>query len=148
MADGERRDPYVGFNYTMEIDGVTVAGFTTITGLVMETAVIEYFDGDSVNTSVRKIPGITNYSNITCKRGISQGIDLYTWCKSINDQSREVERKTITSSLLDDTGAPRKTYTLYEAWPCKYTTSDLDSSASELTMEEVEFVIEKLEIAD
>ena len=148
MADGERRDPYQGFNYSMEIDGIEVAGFTNITGLTMDTAIIEYYDGDSLNTTVKKIPGITNYSNITCRRGISEGIDLYEWCKSINDQSREVERKTITINLLDDTGAPRKTYTLYEAWPCRYVTSDLDASTSELAMEEVEFVIEHFETAD
>ncbi len=148
MADGERRDPYQGFNYRMEIDGVEVAGFTSITGLKMKTKVVEYFDGDDVNTTVKKIPGITSYQNITCKRGVSEGIDLYEWCKSINDQSREVERKTITINLLDDVGEPRKTYTLYEAWPCAYSTSDLDSSKSEVSMEEVEFVIEYFEVED
>ena len=148
MADGERRDPYVGFNFRMEIDGVEVAGFKEITGLTMRTAIVEYYDGDDVNATVKKIPAITHYKNIVCKRGISEGIDLYEWCKSINDQSREVERKTISINLLDDSGEPRKTYTLYEAWPCTYSTSDLDGSKSELAMEEVEFVIEYFEIED
>ncbi len=148
MAEAERRDPYVGFNFRMEIDGVQVAGFKEISGLRMKTKIVEYYDGDDINTTVKKIPGITNYSNITCKRGISEGIDLYEWCKSVNDQSREVERKTITINLLDDVGEPRKTYTLYEAWPCTYQTSGLDGAKSELAMEEIEFVIEYFEIED
>ncbi len=147
MAD-ERRDPFVGFNFRMEIDGIEVAGFKEITGLKMETEVIEYFEGDGINTTVKKIPGITKYENITFKRGIAAGIDLYEWCKSINDQSREIERKTVTINLLDDAGEPHKTYTLFEAWPCAYRTSDLDGSANELAMEEVEFVIEALDVAD
>ncbi|MBN2825961.1 MAG: phage tail protein [Campylobacterales bacterium] len=147
MAD-ERRDPYVGFNFRMEIDGIEVAGFKEISALGMESEVIEYWEGDDINTTVKKQPGITNYSNITFKRGIAEGTDLYEWCATINDQSREVERKTVTINLLDDAGEPQKTYTLYEAWPCAYRTSDLDGSASELAMEEVEFVLEYFEVED
>lgn len=148
MAEGERRDPYAGFNFRMEIDGVEVAGFKEISGLKMKTEVVEYFDGDNVNTTVKKIPGVTNYENITFKRGISAGVELYEWCKTINDHSRVVERKNVTINLLDDAGEPHKTYTLYEAWPCGYTTTDLNGSASELAIEEVEFVIEYFEVAD
>ena len=148
MAEGERRDPYAGFNFRMEIDGVEVAGFKKISGLEMTTKVIEYFDGDDVNTTVRKIPGITNYSNVICERGISEGLDLYEWCKEANDQSREVERKTITINFLDDSGEPQKTYTLFEAWPCRYKTSSFDASTNRLGAEEIEFVIEYFEIED
>ncbi len=148
MADEGRRDPYVGYNFRMEIDGVEVAGFREISGLKMNTEVVEYFDGDNVNTTVKKIPGITNYSNVTCKRGISEGIDLYEWCKNINDQSREIERKDITINFLDSAGEPQKTYTLYEAWPCGYSVSDFNASENALGMEEIEFVIEYFEVED
>jgi len=148
MAEGERRDPYAGFNFRMEIDGVEVAGFREISGLKMKTEVVEYFDGDNLNTTVKKIPGITNYANVVCKRGISAGIELYEWCKAVNDQSREVERKTITINFLDDTGEPQKTYTLYEAWPCGYAISDFDATRNHLGVEEIEFVIEHFEIED
>lgn len=148
MADGERRDPFVGFNFRMEIDGVEVAGFREITGLRMRTEIVEYFDGDDVNTTVKKIPGITTYNNIVCKRGISAGIDLYEWCKEVNDQSRAVERKTITINFLDDAGEPQKTYTLYEAWPCAYSVSDFNAANNQLGMEEIEFVIELFEVED
>jgi len=148
MADGERRDPYAGFNFRMEIDGVEVAGFKKISGLEMRTEVVEYFEGDDVNTTVRKIPGITNYSNVICERGISEGLELYEWCKEANDQSREVERKTITINFLDDAGEPQKTYTLFEAWPCRYKTSAFDATTNLLGTEEIEFVIEYFEIED
>jgi len=148
MADGERRDPYAGFNFRMEIDGVEVAGFKTISGLEMTTEVVEYFEGDNVNTTVRKIPGVTNYSNITCSRGIASGLELYEWCKQVNDHTREIERKDITINFLDDSGEPQKTYTLFEAWPCRYKISDFDATANELGAEEIEFVIEYFEVED
>ena len=37
MATGERDDPYAGFNFTVEIDGVTIAGFNEVSGLTSET---------------------------------------------------------------------------------------------------------------
>lgn len=146
--DGDRRDPYAGFNFRMEIDGVEVAGFKEITGIEMSTEVIDYSEGDDQNYTVRKIPGNTNYTNITFKRGIVEGTDLWEWCDTINDHAREIERKSVTINLLDNEGEPQKTYTLYEAWPCRYKTADLDATADELALEEIEFVYEDFEVED
>ena len=106
--DGDRRDPYAGFNFRMEIDGIEVAGFKEISGGEMTTAVIEYADGDDQNYTVRKIPGRTNYSNITFKRGISEGVELWEWCETISDWERTIERKDVTIQLLDNTGESQK----------------------------------------
>jgi len=146
--DGERRDPYAGFNFRMEIDGIEVAGFKEISGLEMETQVIEYAEGDDVNTKMKMIPGRTKFSEVTCKRGIVEGIEMWEWCNSINDYPREIERKAITINLLDNEGEPQKTYTLFETWPKKYATGTLDAGSDDLAMEEVVFVFENMEIED
>lgn len=130
--DGDRRDPYAGFNFRMEIDGVEVAGFKEISGLEMTTEVIEYAEGDEDNAWVHKIPGRTNFSNITCKRGIVEGTDLWEWCETINDYPREIERKSVTINLLDNDGEPQKTYTLYETWPCRYSVDGFDATSANL----------------
>ena len=100
--DGERRDPYAGFNFRMEIDGVEVAGFKEISGLEMETTVIEYAEGDDENSWIKKIPGRTNFGEVTCKRGIVEGNELWEWCESVNDYPRELERKSVTINLVDN----------------------------------------------
>jgi phage tail-like protein len=146
--DGDRRDPYAGFNFRMEIDGVEVAGFKEISGLEMSTEVVEYAEGDTDNSWIKKIPGRTNFSNVTFKRGIVEGIELWEWCNTINDYPREIERKSITINLLDNAGEPQKTYTIYEAWPCRYKSADLDAGADDLAMEEIEFVYENFEVED
>lgn len=146
--DGERRDPYAGFNFRMEIEGVEVAGFKEISGLEMETTVIEYAEGDDKNTGIKKIPGRTNFSEVTCKRGIVEGTELWEWCKTVKDYPREIERKSITINLLDNAGEPQKTYTLTAAWPKKYTLGTLDAGADDLAMEEIVFVFENIEIAE
>ena len=45
MADGKRNDPYGQFNFHVEIDGVTVAGFSEVSGLTTDTNMIEYREG-------------------------------------------------------------------------------------------------------
>jgi phage tail-like protein len=146
--DGDRRDPYAGFNFRMEIDGVEVAGFKEISGLEMNTQVIEYAEGDEDNAWIHKIPGRTNFSNIVCKRGIVEGTDLWEWCDTINDYPREIERKSVTINLLDNEGEPQKTYTLFECWPCKYNVDSLDAMSDNLAIETIEFVYENMEIED
>jgi phage tail-like protein len=45
-----RDDPYKGFNFRVEIDGVPLAAFSEVGGLESETAVIEYRVGGEPNT--------------------------------------------------------------------------------------------------
>ena len=146
--DGERRDPYAGFNFRMEIDGIEVAGFKEISGLEMETQVIEYAEGDDTNAWIKLIPGRTKFSEVTCKRGIVEGNELWEWCEAINDYPREIERKSISINLLDNEGEPQKTYTLFETWPKKYATGTLDAGSDDLAMEEIVFVFENMEIEE
>jgi len=146
--DGDRRDPYAGFNFRMEIDGVEVAGFKEVSGLEMTTEVIEYAEGSDTNSRIHKIPGRTNFGNITFKRGIVEGVDLWEWCKTVRDYPREIERKSVTINLLNNSGESQKTYTLLEAWPIRYTVDGFDATSDDLAMEEVEFAYENLDIAD
>jgi len=42
---GLRKDPYAGFNFLVEIDGLLVGGFTEVTGLQVETESHDYREG-------------------------------------------------------------------------------------------------------
>lgn len=43
---GSRNDPYSAFEFLLEIDGVTVAGFYECCGLTTQTGIIDYRKGD------------------------------------------------------------------------------------------------------
>ena len=45
MATGDRNDPYAGFNFLVEIDGITRAAFSECSGLSTDTDPIEYREG-------------------------------------------------------------------------------------------------------
>jgi len=58
MATGSRTDPYSGYNFLVEIDGITQAGFQEVSGLDASTDATDYREGNDP-THTRKLPGLT-----------------------------------------------------------------------------------------
>ena len=70
-----RTDPYRNFNFLVEIQGIIQASFMDCGGLEATTEVVEYREGGD-NTTVRKLPGKTSYSDITLKWGLTSSAEL------------------------------------------------------------------------
>jgi len=143
MASTNRNDPYGQFNFVIEIDGVTRAGFSEITGLTTDTNVIEYRDGDELNT-VRKLPGLVKYTNIVCKRGFTQDVSLWTWRKNVLDGT--TKRTNGTIRLLDEQRNTALTWNFTAGWPVKWEGPALNGKTSEVAVEVLEIVHEGLEL--
>ena len=77
MAD--RIDPYAGYNFAIELDGITRAGFRECSGLENSQNAGEYREGADKNLSVRKLPGLVTHSDITLSRGITADSKLWEW---------------------------------------------------------------------
>lgn len=144
MSAGSRNDPYGRFNFLVEIDGVGAASFTDVGGLTTETEVIEYREG-SESAAVRKLPGITKYSNVTLKRGLTQDRSLWEWRATvIQGQTR---RANVAIYLLDESRRPVLTWLLREAWPCKWEGPLFNAKSSEVAIETLELTHEGLTLA-
>src|SRR5262249_12178909 len=96
-----RHDPYKVFRFRVEIDGLTAAAFSEVSGLESETDVIEYRTGTEPNLH-RKLPGLTKYPNIVLKRGITQDDELWKWRQRVIEGN--VDRRNGTIVLQDDSG--------------------------------------------
>ena len=71
--------PLPKFHFLVQWGGVRI-GFTEVTGLDMQSEVIEYREGNSPEYHKIKMPGMQKFSNITFKRGTIQGdSDFYKW---------------------------------------------------------------------
>src|SRR5947209_4150609 len=80
-GDTERQyeaDIFLGQKFFVEVDGLLVAGFSECSGISIETEIEEYKEG-RLNVYTHKLPTRTKYGNITLKRGIDPGQDLFTW---------------------------------------------------------------------
>ncbi|MGD9131978.1 MAG: phage tail protein [Candidatus Bathyarchaeota archaeon] len=141
-------DPFGSFNFTVEIDGITSAGFSECTGLATETDVIEYREGDE-SITVKKLPGLKGYANVTLKRGFSRNTELFEWHRSV--MNGVIERKDIAIILYDETGVSRGgerlRWNLQNAWPSKWVGPELKDNANEIAVETLEFCHEGITIA-
>ncbi|BFO68738.1 phage tail protein [Chryseobacterium sp. KCF3-3] len=132
--------------FAFEVDwGGTKVGFQEVSGLNVEAALIEYRHGASPDFSKIKMPGMKSFSNITLKRGTFKSDNEYfDWFQSI--QLSTVERRSITISLLDETGAPAVTWKVKNAFPLKLQSTDLKAEGNEVAIETLEIAHEGLTI--
>ncbi|MDE7063824.1 MAG: phage tail protein [Lachnospiraceae bacterium] len=131
--------PYGKFRYKVEIDGLEAGGFSEASGFDASIDVIEYREGDMVQTPM-KLPGLKKYGNITLKQGVGDSMVMYEWM--IAGVEGEVERKTITITVLDETETATASWQVINAWPTKYTAPDFNATSSEVAIESIEIAHE------
>ncbi|BCB91054.1 hypothetical protein Psuf_083670 [Phytohabitans suffuscus] len=128
-------------------DSQNTASFSEVSGLTMEADPIDYRGGADVSLSVRKIPGLRKYGNVTLKRGIAPaegGNGLFEWYKTIS--AGTVQRRPVVISLLNEERKPVMTWKIRDAWPVKIEGPGLKATGNEIAIETVEFVHEGVEI--
>jgi phage tail-like protein len=139
MPVGDRRDPYRVYNFLVEIDGITRAGFRECSGLDSTQDPIDYREGTD-SLTVRKLSGLVKYSNITLKWGITDDAALWDWRKKAMDGA--VERKNGSIVLLDDAGEEKVRWNFRDGWPSKWTGPSLNATGNEVAIETLEIVHE------
>src|SRR5262245_5104374 len=98
----QRVDPFASFNFRVEIDGITRAFFQEASGFDSTIDIIEHREGGE-NTTVRKLPGLTKYSNLVLKWGLTDDQELYDWHRDA--VQGDVQRRNGSIVLLDQRGA-------------------------------------------
>lgn len=142
MATGDRNDPFSQFNFVIEIDDIAVGAFSEVSGLDMETDPIEYREGNE-DITVRKLPGLRKYTNITLKRGFTKDTSLYDWRKTVMDG--KTERKSGSIVLLNEAREEALRWNFREGWPCKLQGPPLNAKTNEVSIETLEICHEGLE---
>lgn len=146
MANPTRVDPYANFNFLVEIDGITKAGFQEVSGLGAEVSVIEYREGNDKTNAVRKLPGLIRYSSIVLKRGFTQDKSLWSWFKGVLDGT--VQRSSGTITLLDSARNPVLRWNFREGWPSKWEGPLMTGKTNEIAIETLVIEHEGLELEE
>jgi phage tail-like protein len=143
-VDTTRTDPYRNFRFRVEIDGIDQGGFREVAIADSSQDPIEYREGTHPPT-MRKVPGLVKYGNVTLKWGITDSMDLYKWRKSIEDGKTSSNRKNMAIVLMDEEGKEKSRWNFSNAWPTKYDPADLNATANEIAIETLEIAHEKME---
>jgi len=135
---GVRNDPYLQFNFLVEIQGLLVGGFSAVSGLQVETEVETYREG-GLNAFEHKLPGPTRYpSNLTLKHGLTDIETLWNWHQDVTRGT--ITRRNGTIYLLDTRRLPAMWWNFTQAYPVKWTGPELQANATAVAVEAVELV--------
>ena len=137
--------PMPKFHFMVKWDGKEMA-FQEVSGLEIESQVIEYRAGNSKSFGTVKMPGLVKTGNVTMKKGIYKSDNkFWDWYSQI--KMNTIKRTSVVISLLDETAKPIMTWTLAQCWPTKITGTDLKADGNEVAIETIEIVHEGLEIS-
>jgi len=146
MATAERKDPYRGFNFRVEIDGMVRAGFKECTGFDSSTEAVDYREGNEPGNIVRKLTGLNKHSNITLKNGITDDHSFWDLRKTVI--AGKAKRVSGSIILIDETGNGEKVrWNFVNAWATKWTGPSLNATSNDVAIETLELVTEGIVIA-
>ncbi|MBU3030115.1 phage tail protein [Paracoccus marinaquae] len=136
--------PLPKFHFQVKWDDTELA-FQEVSGLDIETEVLEYRAGNSKVFSKVKMPGMIKSGNITMKKGVfAKDNAIFDWFKEI--KMNTIKRKAITISLLDESQTPTMVWKVQNAFPVKITGTDLKAEGNEVAVESIEIAHEGLVI--
>ncbi len=130
--------PLVGFYFKVLFgDGKVIdeISFSKVSGVDFEL-LTEYDKSIVSNDNIIKPSGY-KYSDLVLSRGItSKKSLLFNWINLQATQGK-ILTLTLTVNLLNEKSEPVLSWTFFDAFPIKYTTSDLDAKSNEVMIESI-----------
>lgn len=122
------------------IDALPHAVFTEVSGLQVESEVMDYAEGGN-NAFVHRLAGRTKYSNITLKRGMTVGNELFTWYMLIV-QGRAFLKRNLTIVMYNPAGLFVSAWNYVNAYPVKWVGPQLTAGGAQAAVETLELAHE------
>ncbi len=138
MATNKRGDPYLNFNFLVELEGLVVGGFNDVTGLQSEIEVNDYREG-GMNDYIHRLAGPARYpSNLILKHGLTDDATLWLWHRDV--RRGIIARRNVTIMLRDTSGLPVYSWVLERAYPVRWVGPELKADSSTVAIETLELV--------
>ncbi|MCL1494186.1 MAG: phage tail protein [Pseudanabaena sp. Salubria-1] len=131
------RDPYMAFNFAIEIEGLTVGGFSEVIGLSGRLELETYVEG-GVNHHIHRFPKQMDYPNLVLVRGLTERDDLWKWYEDVTRGKIRLQNGTII--LKDSQQSKVIAWNFKKAYPVAWEGPPLNASGSEVAFERMELV--------
>ncbi|MBM0744171.1 phage tail protein [Phormidium sp. CLA17] len=134
---GASLNPYMPYNFLVELDGLVTGGFMEVSGLESEIK-LESCEEGGQNDYVHHFPTRTTYPNLVLSKGLTDVWTLWGWyddaCHGM------IRRRNGTIMLLDHQRLPVRWWNFKDAYPVKWTGPQFNSSAQDVAVEKIELV--------
>ena len=134
-------EPFITFNFAVEIEGLLCGGFTEVSGLESEIRFDDYREG-GVNSFVHKLPNHTEYGNLSLKYGLTSISTLWNWHH--NTTQGIIQRKSGTIMLLNRQQIPVMWWNFRNALPVRWSGPTFNAIQDEAGFESLELIHEGL----
>ena len=140
----QRDNPYVNFNFVVDIGAGEGLGFSEVDLPSGELAVIAYREGGDKSQTARKLPGLATYANVTLTRGVTGRLELFEWWREV--RAGNLDRRNVTITLLDEQRSPVQRWLLRNAWPAKLDFGPLNALGNDVVIETLELAHEGFDV--
>jgi len=130
-------DPYMPFNFTVEVEGLTVGGFSEVIGLSSKVELESYIEG-GVNHRVHQFPKYMTYPNLVLVRGLGERDDLWKWYEDVTRGKIRLLNGTIM--VRDSKQSKQIGWNFKKAYPVAWEGPELNASNGEVAFERLELV--------
>lgn len=144
MPQRNRPDPFRGFNFRVEINGLANLAFREVSGLTFEIDPVEYREGNEVHRHVRKLSGLAKFSNLQFKRGFTTDMQLWGWYSQVLNGNTLLRDGAIV--MTDELQVDRIRWTFWDGWPCKLEGFTANATANDVAVEMLELCVDRVEI--
>lgn len=128
--------PYPSNRFYLEIDGTVRALFVEVSGLQVETDVLEYAEGGN-NGFVHRLPGRTRIGNLTLKRGMVVDSEMFTWYMDIA-AGRKINRRNVSLIVYDIDAKELQRWNFFAAYPVRWVGPQLSATSTTNAVETIE----------
>jgi phage tail-like protein len=144
MADASE-DPFVGSNFTLEVNRAPVASFTEFSGIKLEVEAIESIENDVKGVQrIRKIAGRYKPGAFTLKRPLDSDMQFYDWfCEALPptnpDGKRDMSkvRDEVSLVVYDTAGNEKARWNLVNTWISGYDSGSVKASDNAVMSETI-----------
>ncbi len=117
-----------GYQFYLELDGITEALFRECGGLSTENQVIESYQSTKDGKQIlKKFPGPLKFGDISLKRGVTSEMNLWAWRKEVEEGKVEAARKNGSIVLYDQANIEVARWNFVNGWPSKITGPTLNA---------------------
>jgi phage tail-like protein len=128
--------PPVGFHFKVEFVGIgndNDIRFQSVSGLTIEYDTESFKEGGE-NRFEHKLPLRTKYADLSLKRGMLTDSKVIEWCLKAF-VNREFKPVQVNVLLLNEKHEPIKRWEVIDAWPKKWSVSDLNAQENGIVVE-------------
>jgi phage tail-like protein len=136
-------DPFLAFNFKLNIAGITEAHFLECSGLGVRIEPSSYIEAG--NPVERWLPGRAHFDPVILKYGFTESREIWDWVTTVISPKPLLQKKDVQIIVLDADGVTNKVqWTLQNALPSAWRADPMATHRSGAAIHHLELVYENL----